>query len=223
MERNNRILRFGEDVEGFSIPVLNEREIRAASGILFLFMFISVLVAILKGNFVMLKFAITFFLADLLIRVIINPKYSPALIMGRMIVSRQKPEYVGAAQKKFAWSIGIVIASSMFIILDILNLYGPVTGILCLVCLVFLFFETAFGICLGCAFYPLVSGKKVQYCPGEICEVKKKEEIQKTPASQVLILAGFIACIFVSVMLFTEALAERPSEMFEKAKTAQSE
>jgi len=31
---------FGETVEGYSIPVLNEREIRAAAGILFLGVFI---------------------------------------------------------------------------------------------------------------------------------------------------------------------------------------
>lgn len=32
----NRIIKFGEDVEGYNIPVLNEREVRAAAGILFL-------------------------------------------------------------------------------------------------------------------------------------------------------------------------------------------
>lgn len=31
----NKIIRFGEDVEGYNIRVLNEREIRAAAGILF--------------------------------------------------------------------------------------------------------------------------------------------------------------------------------------------
>ena len=35
-------LKFGEDVKGFDIPVLNEREVRAAAGILFLLMFISI-------------------------------------------------------------------------------------------------------------------------------------------------------------------------------------
>ncbi|MCP4459597.1 MAG: DUF4395 domain-containing protein, partial [Cytophagales bacterium] len=35
----NNIIKFGEDVEGYDIPVLNEREIRATAGILFLMMF----------------------------------------------------------------------------------------------------------------------------------------------------------------------------------------
>jgi hypothetical protein len=32
---------FGENVEGYNIPVLNEREIRAAAGIFFVFMLVA--------------------------------------------------------------------------------------------------------------------------------------------------------------------------------------
>ena len=32
---------FGETVEGYNIPVLNEREIRASAGILYFFMFLA--------------------------------------------------------------------------------------------------------------------------------------------------------------------------------------
>ncbi len=38
----NNIIKFGEDEEGYDIPVLNEREIRATAGILLLMMFISI-------------------------------------------------------------------------------------------------------------------------------------------------------------------------------------
>jgi hypothetical protein len=34
-----KVIKFGEDVEGYEIPVLNEREIRAAAGILFVWLF----------------------------------------------------------------------------------------------------------------------------------------------------------------------------------------
>jgi len=37
----NKAKQFGKTVEGYNIPVLNEREIRASAGILFLFLFIS--------------------------------------------------------------------------------------------------------------------------------------------------------------------------------------
>ena len=55
----NALAKFGEDVEGYNIPVLNEREIRAAAGILFLLMFTSVMVVVLTENFVPLKYAAT--------------------------------------------------------------------------------------------------------------------------------------------------------------------
>ena len=79
--------KFGEDVEGYNIPVLNEREIKASAGILFLFLMGSFMQAILKMNFLPLKYFIIVFLADFIIRVSVNPKYSPTLIIGRLIVS----------------------------------------------------------------------------------------------------------------------------------------
>jgi len=42
---------FGKTVEGYSIPVLNEREIRAAAGILFLFVFMAIQRVIYTGDF----------------------------------------------------------------------------------------------------------------------------------------------------------------------------
>ena len=159
----NNIIKFGEDVEGYNIPVLNEREIRASAGILFLFVFMSLMLVIFKQYFIMIKYVISFFLTDFLIRVFVNPKYSPTLILGRLIVRNQIPEYVGAQQKKFAWIIGVVLAAIMFIFLVIVNAYSPITGIICLVCLVFLFFESAFGICLGCKFYSMFYKEKAQY------------------------------------------------------------
>jgi len=162
----NKIIKFGEDVEGYDIPVLNEREIRASAGILFLATFISLMLILFKDNFLPIKYVITIFIIDFIIRVFVNPKFSPTLIIGRLIVRNQVPEYVGAQQKKFAWIIGIALSATMFVFMVIVNSYSPITGIICLICLVFLFFESAFGICLGCKFYSLFYKDKAQYCPG---------------------------------------------------------
>lgn len=194
-------MKFGEDVEGYSIPVLNEREIRAAAGMLFVLMLTSVLTVILKGNFELLKYTVIIFLTDMLIRVAINPAYSPSLILGRLMVRNQVPEYVGAEQKKFAWIIGVVIAATMFILQILVNEYGPITGILCLVCLVFLFSESAFGICLGCKFYSWYYKEKARHCPGESCDITKSAAIQKTSKTQLLVLLGFVAYIFLMVFI----------------------
>src|SRR6187401_2389944 len=97
----SKLIQFGENVEGYNIPVLNEREIRASAGLLFLAIFISLMFIMFKNNFLPIKYVITMFLADFIIRVFINPKFSPTLIIGRLIVGGQAPEYVGAPQKKF--------------------------------------------------------------------------------------------------------------------------
>ena len=210
----NKIIKFGEDVEGYNIPVLNEREIRAAAGIFFLFMFISLMLILFKGDFLLIKYVIIIFLTDLLIRVFVNPKFSPALIIGRLIVRNQVPEYVGAKQKKFAWIIGIVLASMMFVLLVVINAYSLITGITCLICLGFLFFESAFGICLGCKFYSMFYKEKAQYCPGELCDVKSKQDIQKTSLIQLLIVFGLIAYIFLTAFLFNDNFSKKPFDMF---------
>lgn len=210
---------FGETVQGYNIPVLNEREIRAAAGILFLAVFIALMQIIFAGNFLPIKYIISIFLIDFLIRVFINPKYSPSLILGRLIVSRQNPEYVGAVQKKFAWIIGVVLASIMFILMVILNTYSAISGIICLICLIFLFFESAFGICLGCLFYGWFYKEKAQYCPGEVCDVKAKQDIQKTSWLQIAVLILFVAALVAFVYLSKDFLSEKPVELFQKLKS----
>lgn len=210
----SKIIKFGEDVEGYNIPVLNEREIRAAAGILFLFTFISLMLIIFKGNFLLMKYAITSFLLDFIIRVFVNPRFSPFLIIGRLIVSNQVPEYVGAKQKKFAWQIGVAMALIMFVLMVIVNSYSVITGIICLICLVFLFFESVFGICLGCLFYPIFFKDKMELCPGETCDVKTKQDIQKISAIQILVVLAFIACIVLAFFFFHEAFRVNPYPMF---------
>ena len=206
--------KFGEDVEGFRIPVLNEREIRAAAGILFVLMFAAIAAAVLQGSFVLLKYAIAIFLPDMLIRVLVGPRYSPTLILGRLIVRNQVPEYVGARQKRFAWIIGVALASVMFILVNVLNTYSPISGIICLLCLVFLFFETAFGICIGCKLYALVSREKPEYCPGEVCEVGARQEIQRTTPAQLLILLGLVVYVVLVVVLFHAGFGVKAHALF---------
>ena len=218
----SNVLGFGEIVEGYSIPVLNEREIRASAGILFLVLFLSLMFILFKGNFVPIKYGITMFLTDFIIRVFVNPKYSPMLIIGRLVVRNQVPEYVGAQQKKFAWIIGLVLASAMFVFLVLVNAFSPITGITCLICLVFLFFESAFGICLGCKFYSLFYKEKAQYCPGEVCDAKSKQDIQKTNWVQILIVLGFIAYLFLTASLFHDNFARKPYDLFGINGSAQS-
>ena len=210
----NKIIQFGEKVEEYDIPVLNEREIRASAGLFFLAVFSSLMVIIFQGNFLPVKYVITIFFVDFIIRVLINPRYSPSLILGRLIVGNQVPEYVGARQKKFAWVIGLVLSATMFTFLVIVNAFSPITGITCLVCLIFLFFESAFGICLGCKVYSLFYKGKTQYCPGEVCDKKSKQAIQKTSFVQLLIVLAFIGSVILAGILFQAKISKQPYDLF---------
>jgi hypothetical protein len=209
---------FGEIVKGYEIPVLNEREIRAAAGILFLATFISLMLIINSTNFVPIKYVISIFLVDFIIRLFIQPKYSPILILARLIVSNQNPEYVGAAQKKFAWYIGLALSFTMFMLMVVFNTYSIITGLVCLACLILMFFETAFGICIGCKIYNLVMKEKAQYCPGEICDLKAKQDIQKTSKTQLFIVFGLIVFFVFLSVVFNEKFKEKPSDLFEVMK-----
>lgn len=209
---------FGEIVNGYSIPVLNNREIRATAGIMFLLAFISLVLILSTENFVPVKYVLSVFVIEFSVRLFVNPKFAPLLIIGRLIVGSQYPEYVGAAQKKFAWYIGFIISTVMFFLLVVLNAYSLITGIACLICLVLMFFESAFGICIGCKLYGIIKKNKAQYCPGEICDAKQKHEIQKVSANQWAVLLGLIIFILFISVAFKTNFKATPHNLFQENK-----
>lgn len=208
------VIKFGEDVPGYDIPVLNEREIRAAAGIMFLLIYTGLMLIIFNGDFRFVKYIVVVFFVDFLIRVFINPRFSPTLILGRLIVRNQVPEYVGAKQKKFAWMIGVGLSATMIVLLIVLNASGPPTALGCLFCLIFLFFESVFGICLACLVYRLIYGEKAQYCPGEVCDVKSRQPIQHTSATQLTIVVVFAVGIYFMVQLLAPVVNVKPHNLF---------
>jgi hypothetical protein len=191
-----KIISFGEDIKGYDIKVLNEREVRAGAGILFVIAMGTFLTAWLTGNFYPTKIFVIGFMVDFIIRIFINPRYSPSLILGKIATANQIPEYVGAPQKKFAWSIGLGLSLLMFFLIVVNGVIGPINLLICISCLVFLFFESAFGICLGCKMYNLFHKDSAKLCPGGVCEVHEKEEIQKVGNMQFAVLALFLIIMF---------------------------
>jgi hypothetical protein len=212
----SKIVQFGEHVDGYQVPVLNEREIRAAAGIMFFFAFLSLLLILFKNEFLLAKTVIYLFFFDFLIRLLINPRFAPSLIIGRIIVGNQKPEYVGAPQKKFSWFIGLALSGTMFVLMVVYNTWSIFTGLSCLMCLIFLFFEASFGICLGCLVYNLIFKEKAKLCPGNVCEPNQREAIQKISGTQWLIAIGFILFVIGSVYLLKDNFNNKPMNLFEK-------
>ena len=210
----NKNIRFGEIVNDYEIPVLNNREIRATAGIMFLMAFISLILFLSNGNFVPVKYVLSVFVVEFFIRLFITPKYAPLLIMGRVIVSNQNPEFVGAEQKKFAWYIGFTISVIMFFLLVIMNAFSPITGFACLICLILMFSESAFGICIGCKLYGFIKKDKAQYCPGEICDIKQKYEIQKISKKQWVVVFALLLFITLLYIFFQEIFILKPHRLF---------
>ena len=192
----NDFFKYDEEVEGYDVRVVNEREARAGAGILFAIGLLSLTNAVMLGHGIVTRYFITFFTLDFLIRVI-NSAYSPSLLMGRFFVQNQTPEYVGATQKRFAWSLGLILALPMFYLLVIHWQPNPIKVFICILCLVLLLLESAFSICLGCKLYNIILQKSATYCPGGVCEIKRKEKIQTfNTVQKIITISVFIMMLF---------------------------
>ena len=184
----NSLFTYGEKVEGYEVRVLNEREARAGAGILFVGAFIGLTNGVMLQTAMFSKYFVTFFMIDFMLRVI-NPRYSPSLLLGRLFVRNQIPEYVGAQQKRFAWMLGLMLAIPMFYYLVIDFQPNPLKIVGCLVCMFLLFFESVFSICFGCKIFNLIKKEKATHCPGGVCELQTKEPVQKFSVTQGVIVS----------------------------------
>ena len=200
----NEFFKYGEKVDGYDVRVLNEREARAAAAILFVGAFIGLTNGVMLGTAVFSKYFVTFFAIDFTMR-IIQPRYSPSLLLGRFFVQNQTPEYVGATQKRFAWALGFILAWPMFYYLVIHFEPNPIKVLVCLICMVLLFLEAAFSICLGCKLFNLFKKEKATHCPGDVCEIKIKDPVQKfNPAQSVILILTTFALLYGTYSYFTK-------------------
>jgi len=191
-----KIFNFWEKVEGYDVKVLNEREIKASAWILFVFAIIGFMNSWLLWDFTITKIFVIVFLVDFFIRIFINPKFSPSLIIARIIVSKQKVEYVWAPQKRFAWWIGFILSIIMFYLLVLNNIIWPINILVCISCLILLWFEAFLGICIWCKIYNLFNKEKSKLCPWWACENFKKEDIQKVSFIHIIIFIIFLFFIY---------------------------
>lgn len=172
---------FGKHIEGKSFKVLEERNLRASGGLMFLLGLIAFNNVFFLQNYEVVMYVSGFLMFNFIIGIFINPKFAPTMFLGSLIVRKQTPIYIGAIQKRFAWSLGLTLATTIFILSIFLqtdvSYFEPVC-MLCLVCLILLFVEVAFGICIGCKLYYLALYLKLlkkpeekPNCMGDSCEV----------------------------------------------------
>jgi hypothetical protein len=201
---------YGEQVAGYEQGVVNDREVRAAAGLMFMFGMIVIFVGIGYNHIMVARVYLSLVFFDLTIR-LINPSYSPFMLLGRLFVQNQKPEYVGAVQKRFAWFLGWIIFLPMmnwFVLNWDISFYKI---LLCVLCLGIIFLESAFGICIGCILYRFVTKNRSQYCPGGACEIRIKEPVQRFNMVQKILVGSMILFISIGTYLF---LAKTESKTF---------
>jgi hypothetical protein len=191
-----KFLSFGRQMPEYEVPVLNERAVRAAAGILFFFAMIAFMNAWLAGNFAPIRVFVGAFLIDFTIRLFVNPHYAPSMVLGQWLVRRQQPEWTGAPQKRFAWSIGFALALTMFYLVVIQGVIGPINLLVCGVCLLLMLFESAFGICIGCWLYNRIRPSQAKLCPGGACEYVPNEG-ERLKAGQMFVVLAFVGVMFL--------------------------
>ena len=192
---------YGEKVPGYDVRVVNEREARAGAGILGMLGMIVIFVGIGYNHIMVARVYLAFLFIDFTAR-IINPKYSPSLLLGRFVVQNQTPEYVGGLQKRFAWTLGWLISIPMvwwFVLNWDITFYKV---LICVLCLVLTFLESAFSICVGCYIYKLITRENAKLCPGGVCEIRTKEPIQTFNPVQKVITALTMIGLAVGTYLF---------------------
>jgi len=187
---------YGEKVPGYDIRVINEREARAAAGILGILGTIVIFVGIGFNHTMVARIYLAFLFIDFTLRMI-SPRYVPSLLLGKFVVQNQKPEYVGGLQKRFAWTLGWLISLPMvwwFVIHWDITFYKV---LICILCASLMFLESAFSICVGCYIYKILTKVDPVHCPGGKCEIRVKEPIQIFNPLQkvitVLTIIGFFA------------------------------
>lgn len=170
----------GLEIHGKPAPygVLNERAIRATAGIKFFIGMITVLYTFFTKDFTLVQIVLPLFFLNFLILVLWGPKYSPVSRLGSFFVSKQKPDYVGAIQKRFAWSLGLVMSFTVMLLLFGFGITGILPLSLCGICLILMWMETSLGICVGCKIYYWLINKGIlkepthrPACPGGACAI----------------------------------------------------
>jgi len=71
----------------------------------------------------------------------------------------------------------------------------------------------------NCYFCRLIVKEKVQYCTGEVCDLKAKQDIQKTSKTQLAVVLILISFILLIAIRFNEIFKEKPFNLLETKKS----
>lgn len=176
---------FGQKFNGLTVygrpasfPVVNERAVRATAGIMMALAAIAIAFAYFDQNFLPVRIISVLFVVDYALRQVAGlTPLSPIGVLGTFLVSNQRPEWVGASQKRFAWALGLIMAL-LIAILSNLGILGSIVMVLGALLIALLWLESVVGACMGCAIYSLlikfdlIHPVDAPACGGNACEIR---------------------------------------------------
>jgi hypothetical protein len=182
---NARSSRLGErrDVDGTVLhaAAVNEHQARVAAGITMALGAIAFAYANFDKRFWPIRTVSAFFFVDFLIRVTASLERSPTGLLAGWMTRRQAPQWVSAKPKRFAWTLGLIMALAMAVITNS-GIHGPLPRTICLICLTLMWMEAVLGLCLGCELYGLMVRRgwrtpddAVEICPNGACDLQREQ------------------------------------------------
>lgn len=156
--------------------VFNERAVRGAAGLFFIFGFSGWMTAAMTSDFSLLRAFGASFMIDMFIRLFLGQRFSPSLRIADFFVRKQRPEWVDAKPKQTAWSIGFGMVLAACFMMGWLGMRDEIVLTLCALCMGFLFAEAAFGFCAGCWLHQRFAKEKPRLCSGDVCNYHPGEK-----------------------------------------------
>ncbi len=173
---------FGEFDASRGFKTVDERVMRGSAGIMLALAMIALVNGFVLDAYIVIPWISGFFVLNFLIGILVDPKLSPTVALSTLLVRKQAASPIGALPKQFAWSLGLVLSTSIFVMSLFLltdDAWFSVVCQLCIICVALLYLETAFAICVGCKLHKvavrvgLLRQPETQpNCMGDACETE---------------------------------------------------
>lgn len=108
---------------------VDEREVRISTGIMLLFTLTSFFLVLFKAEYSIPLVFVSLVIFEFVTKIFLGPKWSIFGTLVRMNLKKWEEIWVGAVQKRFAWSIGLFLASfALYCILLLGGYIAPSPG-----------------------------------------------------------------------------------------------
>lgn len=134
---------------------VDEHQVRAAAGTTMALGAVAFAYAYFRQLYWPLQAVSAFFTLEFALRLTLGLRRSPVGLLAGLLTRRHAPEWVSARPKRFAWTLGLAMASAMAIITNT-GIRGWLPRSICLLCLALMWLESAAGLCLGCEIHHLL-------------------------------------------------------------------